>query len=670
MKNHTSINLFFILLLLVSCNGNPKTDPKIDENVLSELEDITTKDLSSTEKKVVLDQVYKKVSKLQNDSIRNKALLKISYQYFKLEDSIAFKRTNKEARKLATALKDSMGIAATYWDLGSYYHANNVKDSAYYLLDKAQKIYASIKNNFYAARILINMAIIQKNIKDYTGSEITTIEAISLLKPLKKYKHLYRAYNNLGIVFNELEEYDKSLSFYKTGLDYLEKADKMNLLPSIWNNMGVVYNNKKEYEVAAEYYNKALNYDKNLINSDPELYSMLVDNRAYNQFQSGDTTGILPQFNKALNIRKKSNDIPGITINKLHLAEYFLKEKDTSSAIEYASRAKGLAIASQNSRDLLTSLLVLSNAVKDSSLFYTREFIRINDSLQQRERSTRNKLARIRFETNKYISRTENLSQKITSILLIALGIIIFFSLLYIIKHQRSRNIKLQLIQQKQSANKEIYNLILAQQNNFDKGREKEKQHISRELHDGIMGTLAGIRMNLDALNEEDDSKIKKKRLKYIEEIGNITAEIRSLSHKLNKTIPIDVGYQTVLKEFIGTQNQDNTTFKFEVTNTIPWDKIEDDVKINMYRILQEAVYNIQKHAMATEASVSIKKTNSQLILMIEDNGKGFNHKKINKGIGLKNMEIRAGNINGKLEIISGIPEKGTSIRLIVEITQ
>lgn len=670
MRTHTSIYLFFIILLLISCNGNLKDNTPAGENILSALKKIKTKNLNNKEKNEVLDQAYIKASKFQNDSIRNKALLQISYRYLKIEDSIAFKQINKEVRKLSKALKDSASIAATYWDLGKYYHVNNIEDSAYYYLDKAQKIYVSTKNNYYAARMLLNMAIIQKNIKDYTGSEITTTEAISLLKPLKKYKHLYRAYNNLGIVFDELDKYDKSLSYYKIGLNYIEKADRMDLLPSIWNNMGVVYNNKKEYEVAAEYYNKALNYDKNLINSDPELYSMLLDNRAYNQFQSGDTTGILPQFNKALDIRKELNDIPGITINKLHLAEYFLKVKDTSSAIEYASRAKELAIASQNSRDLLTSLLVLSNTVKDSSLFYTREFIRINDSLQQRERSTRNKLARIRFETNKYISRTENLSQKITSILLIALGIIIFFSLLYIIKHQRSRNIKLQLIQQKQSANKEIYNLILAQQNNFDKGREQEKQHISRELHDGIMGTLAGIRMNLDALNEEDDSKIKKKRLKYIEEIGNITAEIRSLSHKLNKTIPIDVGYQTVLKEFIGTQNQDNTTFKFEVTNTIPWDKIEDDVKINMYRILQEAVYNIQKHAMATEASVSIKKTNSQLILMIEDNGKGFNHKKINKGIGLKNMESRAGNINGKLEIISGILEKGTSIQLIVEITQ
>lgn len=653
------------MLLFVSCNGSLKEDSNKNQNVLSLLKNLNSQNLSNIEKKEILEQAYLRTSKFQNDSLRNKALLQISYQYLKLEDSIAFKRTNKETRKLAVALQDSAVIAATYWDLGNYYQSENINDSAYYFFHRAEEIYNQIKNSYYSARMLLNMAIIQNDIKDYTGSEITTTKAISLLKSLKKYKHLYRAYNNLGIVFQELEDYDRALYYYEKASDYLEKAGRKDLLPSLWNNIGIVYNNRKEYDKAAEYYNKALNYDQNLINSDPELYAMLLDNRAYNQFQSGDTTGILPQFYKALGIRIKLNDVPGIIINKLHLAEYFLEEKDTAAAIAYASRAKKLAKKTQNSRDLLASLLVLSKAVPDSSLFYSQEYIRISDSLQQRERATRNKFARIRFETDEYISKTENLSEKITFISLAALGVILIFSLLYIIKHQRSRNKELNLIQQKQKANREILDLMLDRQKNFEEGREKEKKRISRELHDGILGDLSGVRMSLDALNEDDNVDIKKKRFRYIEKIGDITEEIRVLSHELNKSPIVDVGFDTLIGEFIKKEDQENIKIIPRINNSIDWDKIEDDIKINIYRIIQEAVHNIYKHSMATEIILSIRKINDLLILTIEDNGRGFVYNEDNIGIGLENMKSRAKNIHGKLDFFSRTSGKtGTTIRL------
>lgn len=650
MKIFLKIFIFNSFLLFSSCNSNAIKDAAKEDKTLQFLNDLNNKDLDGAGKRKVLDTAYKAASNIDNDSLRNKALVEISYQYLKLNDSLNFRNTNSEARKLSLALNDSSSIAATYWDLAGFYHSNNIEDSAYYFYHQAQKIYFSINDKYNSARMLLNMSIIQNNIKDYTGSEITTTKAISLLKPLKKYKHLYRAYNNLGIVFNELGEYDRALFYYGKGLDYLEKAERTDLLPSIWNNIGIVYNNQKQYQEAAEYYNNALDYDENLENSDPELYAMLLDNRAYNKLQMGAPTGVLQQFKKALGIRKRINDIPGIIINNLHLAEYCLEERDTASAVQYASRARELSIKSQNARDLLASLLVLSKAVKDSALVYSQKYIRISDSLQQRERTTRNKFARIRFETDEYISQAERLTQKITFVSLTALGAITIFSLLYIIKHQRSRNIKLQLIEE---------------------GREKEKQRISRELHDGILGKLFGVRISLDSLNEDDNKEIKEKRFGYIEEIGNIAEEIRLLSRKLDKTFPIDADYNMLFKDLIEKQNQGNIKFTLEINHIVKWNKVKDDIKINIYRILQEVVHNIQKHSLATEAHVHIRKIKNLLILKVKDNGKGFIYEEVDKGLGLKNMESRVKNIHGRLEIISGNPEdQGTLIRVIVRIHQ
>lgn len=644
MKNRPLILIWIIGVLFISCKR--KEHPQdIILNKPFHLEDGVIAIKHSNDKKNLI-KAYQIASKEKNDSLKNSMLLEISYQYLKIRDSISFLQTNKEARNLSRSLTDSLGIAATYWDLAQYYHSHNIEDSAYYYYYKGQKLYESIGEDYNSARLMLNMAIIQKNIKDYTGSEITTTNAITLLKPLHKHKQLYTAYNNLGIVFDELEEYNKSLFYYEKGINFIKKAASKENFPSIWNNIGVVYDKKGHHDEAIDYFNKALSFRKDIQKSDPKLYAMLLDNRAYAKFHIKDTITIYQQFLQALKIRKELNLESGITINQLHLAEYFLEKKDTSQVIKYALAAKELSSKSQNTRDLLSSLQILSTVLSDSALNYSKQYIKINDSLQKQERAIRNKFARIRFETDEYISETERLNQRILRIFVISLGILLFFVLLYIIKDQKSRN---RLIEQKQKANEEIYNLVLEQQKTFEEGREKEKQHISRELHDGILGRLFGVRLSLDALNEVNNLEGKKRRLEYIGEIQNIAEEIRLVSHKLNKSSFLSVDFKTVLKELIEKQNTGKIQFELKISNSIHLESIGNEIKINLYRIIQEALNNIQKHSDATEALIEIRNLKKLLILHIRDNGIGFDFKQSKNGIGLKNMEVRASNINGEV---------------------
>ncbi|WP_373060207.1 tetratricopeptide repeat protein [Zunongwangia sp. H14] len=654
--------LLLELLVLISCNKDYSSSKNDYSKLINQkLDQVSKSSLKLQEKQEILQDAYNLANE-QEDDIRNKNLLEISYQFLKLRDSVAFLTINKKVRKLSADSNDSLSLAMAYWDLGNYYHTTNIEDSAYFYYNNAQKLYALVGNEFNSGRLLLNMAMIQKNIKDYTGSEVTTTNAITLLKPLHKNKQLYSAYNNLGIVFNELEEFDKALNYYEEAQNYLEKSERADKFPSIWNNIGVVLHNKKQFDKANDYYNKALNYRKDLANVDPELYAMLLDNQAYNRLRAGEKKEILEQLQKSLQIRKKHRFIPGIVINQLHLAEYFIKNSDTISAINYASRAKELSMQTSNTRDLINSLIFLSHVKKDSSLFYTRKVLNISDSLQKHERAVRNKFARINFETNEYISETERLNQRIFRISLMTLGILLIFILLYIIKDQRSKN---KLIRQKESANQEIYNLILAQQKYFEEGREKEKQHISRELHDGILGKLFGIRLSLDSLNERDEVESKKKRFHYIEEIQKIAEEIRLISHKLNKNSIVDVDFKTVLEELIKNQHQ-GVDFQLQMENSIFWEDIGNDIKINIYRIIQEAINNIHRHSKATKAKIEIRKNKKKIILHIRDNGVGFNSDESTTGIGLKNMKDRSRNIDGHFSIKSG--PQGTLIKVTINI--
>jgi signal transduction histidine kinase len=648
--------LVLVFILFISCNhGNGRKGENASQNLVQNLSDST---LNSIMKKNILDSAYRKTITLQNDSLKNELLLEISYQYLKLGDSSAFLDANKLARDFSFQIKDSLGLAASQWDLAHFYHSNNKEDSAYFYYNNAQKVYQDLGNESNSARLLLNMAIIQKNIKDYTGSEVSTTNAITLLKPLKEYGQLYAAYNNLGIIFGELEQYDKALDYFNTAISYLNKSTQEKQFPSVWNNMGVVYNDSERYKQALTYFEKALYFNSNIKETDPKLYAMILDNRAHAQLRLKDTVGIYEDFFEALEIRKDLGLKSGVSVNQLHIAEYFLEKGDTLKAINYATKTKKLAKEIQNSRDLLRSLKLLSQIDPQKSLAYANEYIALNDSLQKREREVRNKFARIRFETDQYISETEKLNKRIFRISLISFGVLLVLVLLYLIKDQRSKN---KLIKIRQHANQEIYNLILAQQRNFEEGREKEKQHISRELHDGVLGKLFGVRLSLDSLNDEEGQEVQNKRYEYIGEIQKIAEEIRLISHRLSKNSIIDVDFKIVLEELIKKQSQN---IHLTIDNSINWEQVDNEIKINLYRIIQEAVNNIQKHAEATETRIEIIEEGDVLKLTIRDNGIGFNTDQVKNGIGLKNMKTRSQNINGSFFIYSD--SAGTLVEVMI----
>ena len=196
---------------------------QFNDSILGWIEASKNRSFSYTKRKEFLDKSLVLLHKETNDSLENSLLLKISLAYYSLGDSSGFRKVNKRSIYLSNKLKDSTSLAANYWDLGEFYSKNNIRDSAYYYFSKAQKLYELLGNSYYSGRMLLNTAIIQSDIKDFTGSEISTIKAISHLKPLQAHKHLYRCYNNLAINFNQLGEYEESLYYHNKALEYQKR---------------------------------------------------------------------------------------------------------------------------------------------------------------------------------------------------------------------------------------------------------------------------------------------------------------------------------------------------------------------------------------------------------------------------------------------------------------
>lgn len=641
---------------------NKKSEPK-EDSVSYYIKQSQKKGLKFIQKKELLEKAYQFAKKQPSDSLQNIYLAKIAIETEYLNINDLFLAVNSESLAFAKKLNDGLKIGDAHWNYGNYYTDVETVDSAYYHYHKAFESFEQVKHNYYAANMLYNMAFIQGRLKDYTGSEITIFEAISRFEKVERYDRLYECYNYLGLIYLELEEFDRSIFYLNKAIEYLKKNDKKGIFKE-WtlSNLGLAYQKQKAYDKAIENFENALAH-KNLKEIDANFYAKLIDNIAYTKFSKGDTANIVAQFNKALFIRDSLKNSSGIVISKRHLSELYAYKLDTTTAIKLANDAFGLADQVENNRDKLETLHLLSKVDKKNASKYLEEYVHLNDSLQIEERKIRNKFTRIRFETDEYIEETEKLSQQNIFIIIGSVFLIFLVSFAYIMRAQRARNKELIFEREQQKANEEIFTLMLKQQAKLKEGRLKERHRISADLHDGVLGRIFGTRLGLGFLNIKGDEPTIEKHKSYIDELQNIEKEIRAISHELkNEILSSKEDFSKIIDDLIEQKSKiGDFKYNFECDKKIDWDKVDDKVKINFYRIIQEALQNIIKYANADFVTITIEIKNKNINLVVKDNGNGFNTKDKRKGIGLKNMHSRATNLGGKFKITSNL-NKGTSV--------
>lgn len=669
--------LFFgnlLLLLFLGCKNDKaqlQNDAKSGEvdSVLIWVKKSRNTAISKTEREEWLAKANNTASVSSNDTLKSNYFSRISLAYLKLEDSANFRTTNKKAMELAKKLGDSSAYAETQWDLGFFLRGSTHQDSSYYHYQEAQKIFAQMGDDFYSARMLYNMAAVQADVRDYTGSEITTIRAIELLKPLNKYRQLSNCYDNLGSVTNALKEYDRSVEYYEKSLEYQEKLKEKNELGyGTLNNMGMVYQEQGQHQKAIQAFNEVLDYDS-LYYKDTESYSTALSNLAYSKYKSADTIGLLPLFNRALEIKDSINDLRGISLTNFHLAEYYLDKKDTSTALDHARQAKTFAEKSSNNRRLLETLKLFPRLDPKNAAAYSQEYIALNDSLQQEERKTRNKFARIRFETDEFIAENRLLARQRQLLIGIAIGLSLLAGSIFIIISQRVKNEKLKFQQKQQEKNQEVFDLILSQKKKLEEVKQQEQKRISEELHDGVQSQINGIRMVLLGLNKKTDENSLTLRHEAITKLQDVQEEVRTISHELShasyrKIHNFSNFIDELLKE-IGDAAK--IAYEFRYDQERDWDQLSGETKINLYRIIQESLQNCVKHAKAKKMILDFKASETDLIISLTDDGVGFNVRKGKRGIGLKNITSRVQKLQGTWDIKSKIGE-GTTVIINVPV--
>jgi signal transduction histidine kinase len=621
-----------------------------------------------------LDSLVNNSTQNRNDSLYRKFLFDLSDEYFYNNENKKSYTIAQKVLNLSLNAKDTVSIAKAYSYIGDYHQISH-KDSAYYYYQKAEKLNRLLNRNYHIGKMLFKKAYILFFEGNYIESEAQVANALLYLKNENDDEILFASYSLLGLNFEKLDEFEEALKYQllakniipklKYSNSNLEKKYLYSIESSI--NISYIFEKMKKYDKAVEELELILT--PALKEKWPLGYVSVTGNLGYSKMKKGIINGTDKYFKDALKISIKNNFENNIIYQLKNLGEYYAIVKDTTTSIKYLNQSLQLAQKLKMGEEIKKCLQLLSQVDYKNATVYDKKYIAISDSLTKAQRINRNKYARIEYETSVVEDENKLLSTKNTYILIGSIVLILLLVSFIIYRYIKSQKREIEFRKSQQKAEEEIFDLLKEYQLKLSIAKELEQNRISKELHDSVMNKLYGARMQLGLLNEYNEEEIKEKRLVYVDLLQEIEQEIRTISHDLHTEInETQFDYTNLLTNLIHLQNEIGTTsFTLHVAPEIIWDSIDSLIKVTIFRIVQESLLNISKHANANTCYVSILLDDNHLVLEIKDDGIGFDLNATKQGIGLQNIQERAKTINANLEIISK-PNKGTTIRMKAKI--
>ncbi len=204
--------------------------------------------------------------------------------------------------------------------------------------------------------------------------------------------------------------------------------------------------------------------------------------------------------------------------------------------------------------------------------------------------------------------------------------------------------------------------------------QEEERARISRELHDDLCQRLSGMKFAAEVITDRilpGNRKVIRQLRSFEDELDRAISEVRRISGNLRPSVLDDFGLMSALKLLCKDfQSQHGIRTSLEVESPVP-EELDPDVEIALYRIAQEALSNIAKHAKASAATIRLRVQNSSLRLLIEDNGKGFTSDRAaiarepGHGLGLISMRERT-ELLGGVFVVDSTANAGTTLSVTI----
>lgn len=669
MKLTIPILLFIgALLLFISCENDQQNQAQLKSKITRLFARADAAASPKLSEKVV-DSAYSYLLH-GNDPITRNLLFDVAARYEQLNAQQKYLKACRFVYDKAKHAEDTSGVArASRW-IGDYYKREMQSDSAFKYYMQSEKMYQLIKDSLNYGRSILSRSGILYDSGNFQEGIVQGIRALRVLKNADDRQLVYNGYLQVALSLKEVKDYEKAIEYFELSFVELQKLENRQDFPeetmqiyraTHYNNIGTIYERLGQYDKAINYYNQGLAINK-LDRNWPPLYAALLSNLAYAKMKSGKSDNVARLLFQSLRIRDSLEILPGIISSKIKIGEYYLLQKDTAKAVQNFREGFDLSRKIEAGAEMLQTLKLLTENDTQKKNYYSDLYFKISDSVQNIERATQNKFARIAYETDQISAQNQLLSRRNKIIVVVSIFLLLVSFASVMIFRLRSKNKELSYIKEQKESNEKIYQLILQQQSETQQARNEERNRIAMELHDGIVNSIFTTRFNL--MQIETDAADKKDLL--VQELEKTEQEIRRVSHDLQKNLFFeDKNLPEILANLVAAQhNAFHTEFDLSVDKYIDWSNVSGADKIHVYRIIQEAIQNVNKYSHAKRCLIILLKTDGKITIRIWDNGIGFNTDKVKEGIGLRNIRTRVEEMRGTLRINSE-GKGGTTIEVV-----
>jgi len=622
--------------------------------------------------------------------------------------------------------KPDTNLVLLYIQLGQQYE-NNKPDSAIILYEAALRL--SEKLNYVPGIIkyYTNVTYVYNLQGRLDTSLVLNLKSVEVASRFGNPERIGACLNNVGATYMSMKNYEKAIEYFLKAIDIYEKLNLESRLSPLYANLTITYQQIGQYDKALTYGEKSLTLARKVNNSSDVITALINLSTAHNS--TGQLAKSISVLKEARELAKQTNHDYAILVSSLNLLDVYLRMTDfqklkllgeealqlatklgeresiaialrslsfyyfntnqPEKAEEYASRSLDVAIANdltEHTAKAYASLANISIAKGDfkKNKLYELKSDSIENTLFNKSIAGNIHELEVKYQSEKKAQQIKQLQQEaaikdlsirenrlVITFLLVGLVLIlvaIFFGMRYnrqkklILEKENSLNQSriLQLEKEKQLSASEA---VL-------KGQEEERTRLAKDLHDGLGGLLSGVKFSLT--NMKSNVVLDAENIlvfgRSLDMLDHSISELRRVAHNMMPEVLVKFGLTKALESYCDSLRE-SKIFQIDFQSIDMEPRLSSNTEIFLYRIIQELLNNVVKHAKANQVLVQLARHGHEVNIIVEDDGVGFDKSilETSKGAGWSNIRSRVEYLKGKLDVQSATGQ-GTSVHLTIPV--
>ncbi len=644
--------------------------------------------ITKAQNPTLVDSLEHIVDTTGNDSLKAKALFGLTWQHLRY-DLPKSREFATQALALTRKMEDSIGMHRVFHYWGLIHRLESNYDSSLSYFQRVVDFYTRKGEEERTLQALFNMGVVNSFRGFYDRSLAHYVEALRIAEQEGDQYMVAEALNSMGIIHKKLENYPKALDMTREALKLAHEMGDSSQQANYLSNLGGLYGEMGMPDSALLYYKLtyAIDSAQNMqwgighqLNNIGQVYLVLGD------YDLADA-----YLQRGLNVREELGQRKEIGESLVKLASLRLQQGRGNAAISYSKRAENMAREIGDRpllRDAWDILAKSQNLTGDFQQAYhsLSAYIKLKDSILSERTAEQINSLQIQYETEKkekeivvltkdkelqasIIQRKNTTIRAWIAIFILALLTLILLFLFFRtrFRHQKELSRQREILHQQEIQQLEREQKMVAMEAMLT-GQEEERKRIAADLHDGLGSMLANLHLQFSSVQNGLPNHSQATFQTVYNQLGEAYGEVRKIAHNMMPSVLTRSGLVDTLWE-MKRQLQQNKELQVDVQVYGIQERLAEKIEITLYRIIQELLNNIGKHAQATEVIIQLARHGSELNLLVEDNGVGFDLQEVKgkRGLGLGSLDSRVRYLDGSWEIDTA-PGRGTSVMIHVDL--